>query len=59
MTDPKLWRACTRKRKYKTERNALDQLRRIAKTGKIIPHTANAYKCQHCHQWHLGHRRDK
>lgn len=46
---------CERKRKYKTERTALADLRRIKKTGKLVEN-AHAYRCQYCSTWHLGHK---
>lgn len=47
--------ACQRKRKYRSEQAAMNMLDRIKKTGKIIPHNANAYRCTYCDGWHLGH----
>ncbi|MBY0448037.1 MAG: hypothetical protein K2P95_05045 [Hyphomonadaceae bacterium] len=47
--------SCERKRKFKTERNAMADLRRIKKTGLLVEN-AVVYKCEHCGNWHQGHR---
>lgn len=46
----------TGKRAYRKEKNALNYLRRIKKTGRIVSSDFLPYKCPHCNKWHLGHR---
>ncbi len=42
---------------YKSEAHALKWARKIKKKGVIVSNL-NAYKCEHCGKWHLGHRRE-
>lgn len=55
--DLHIYNSCIKKRKYKTLQNALDALKKIRKTGKIVPPNACAYKCDYCYAWHLGHNK--
>lgn len=52
-----IWNKCGKKKAFKKESSALEELRNIRKTGKIVPENACAYKCEICSKWHLGHRR--
>lgn len=51
------WKMCESKRRFKNEKNALNELKKIRKTGKIVPPNAVAYKCPICSKWHLGHKK--
>lgn len=44
---------CRRKRAYRTKRRAKWALRQVqARGGGAL----NAYRCEHCGAWHVGHR---
>lgn len=57
MTDYKKYNMCERKIRYRKQLTALKELKSIARTGKIIPPNAHAYKCPYCDGWHLGHNK--
>lgn len=48
---------CTNKRRFKKEKYAEECLRKIRKSGKIVPPNAVAYHCELCGGWHLGHKK--
>lgn len=48
---------CGTKFQYRTKKRAINYLRRIKKTGVIVPSNAHAYICSQCNYWHLGHKR--
>ena len=53
MTDDRK-RACERKNRYTTSREAEDVARhRRAESGEDL----DVYPCRYCHGWHIGHRR--
>lgn len=43
--------------RYRSQQKALNDLKRIKKTGVIVPSNAVAYLCESCRGWHLGHKR--
>ncbi|MEX2599528.1 MAG: hypothetical protein WD533_07725 [Dehalococcoidia bacterium] len=45
------WRACTRKRSYKTKREAEVIVDRHASQGDVV----ESYQCRFCGKWHVGH----
>lgn len=57
LTPFQIWKMCGRKRGYDKESSALNELRLIRKTGKIVPENSCAYKCLVCGKFHLGHSR--
>lgn len=44
--------SCARKMSYTTRKHAVTDLRR----AKHVDANMRPYHCQHCGQWHLGHR---
>lgn len=46
--------SCLRKVQYTSKIKAMNVLRRIKKSGRIVEN-AHAYHCQHCNKYHLGH----
>lgn len=54
--DKKYLKGCDGKRKFRTKKNAQDELKKIRKTGVIVQN-ANVYHCQYCNGWHTGHNR--
>lgn len=49
-------KACGSKRKFASEREALDQAFRV-KYATGTKAYVNAYKCPHCNCWHWGNKR--
>jgi hypothetical protein len=47
----------TGKHMYKKRKSALNHIKQMKKRGVIISADANAYKCEGCGRWHLGHKR--
>jgi len=43
--------------KYNSMKSALQGMRKIKKSGKIIPPDAHIYLCPFCKNYHLGHNK--
>lgn len=54
--EPTRYGSCERKKKFKSEKTARMELRKIKKTGKLVEN-AEIYKCSFCIVFHLGHRK--
>lgn len=49
------YHSCERKKKFKSQKTAMMELKKIKKTGKLVEN-AEIYKCQFCDKFHLGHK---
>ena len=45
---------CQGKTAYAGKRQAIEQIKRYAKRGKMTRGGINAYRCEYCNHWHVG-----
>jgi hypothetical protein len=57
----KIFKGCTRKKRYKTEKAAKSVIRGIrrTKTDTNLQRPLLPYKCEICFGWHVGHSNDQ
>lgn len=55
MNESMRYHMCDKKKRYSAKKHGEEELRRIRKTGKIVPPDAHVYHCPFCEGWHLGH----
>ena len=59
MGTPTLNRACTGKIAFPTKDKATASMWRLINARGQRPNSVMVYKCQHCEQFHIGHRSRK